>query len=236
MADFNLDDYVDVAERIDQFNKKYPLGSLQSWRDPYVLEVDGKSFMVYAAAAYRTPDDGRPGIGWAWEPVPGPTAYTRQSELQNAETAAWGRAIVALGEFKTKHVASRQEVRNRQPEQHSSEPQRRATASPRPLAGNPAPAHPPTTETALDSGQGALFGLVAAAWPTVDAHVAICMALNLPSQEEGAIREHWLGKGGTWKQAAANVAEVRRREVAGSSFIDAAQAVDAYGSLTKARA
>jgi hypothetical protein len=113
-------DYIDVATRIIEFREKYPTGSLQSWKDPYVIEVkmpDGsiKSYMVYSAAAYRTPDDILPGVGWAYEPIPGPTNFTRDSELQNAETAAWGRAMVAALAVDTKKgIASSEEVRNRQ--------------------------------------------------------------------------------------------------------------------------
>jgi len=106
-------DYVDVAERIRGFKEQYPDGSLQSLEGPKLMLVGDKTFIVYCAAAYRTPDDQRPGIGWAWEPVPGPTPFTRDSELMNAETSAWGRAIVALG-FDTKKIASPEEVRNRQ--------------------------------------------------------------------------------------------------------------------------
>jgi hypothetical protein len=107
-----LDEYVDVAERIRQFKERWPNGSLQSRRDPFVMEVGDRTFIAYCAAAYRTEDDPRPGIGWAWEPVPGPTPFTKDSELMNAETSAWGRAIVALG-FETKKIASAEEVRNR---------------------------------------------------------------------------------------------------------------------------
>ena len=66
------------------------------------------------ALAYRAPDDPMPGIGTAWEPFPGRTPYTRDSELMNAETSAWGRAIVAtLAADTNKGIASREEVRNR---------------------------------------------------------------------------------------------------------------------------
>ena len=113
-------DYIDVATRIIEFRSIYPTGSLQPWRDPYVIEVritetTFKSFMVYSAAAYRSPDDKLPGVGYAWEPIPGPTNFTRDSELQNAETAAWGRAMVAALAVDTKKgIASSEEVRNRQ--------------------------------------------------------------------------------------------------------------------------
>ena len=48
----------------------------------------------------------------AFEPIPGKTSYTKDSEVMNAETSAWGRAIVALG-FETKKIASADEVRAR---------------------------------------------------------------------------------------------------------------------------
>ena len=126
-------DYIDVATRIIEFREKYPTGSLQSWKDPYVIEVkmpDGsiKSYMVYSAAAYRSPDDQLPGVGWAYEPIPGPTNFTRDSELQNAETAAWGRAMVAALAVDTKKgIASSEEVRNRQTKT-SDAPQAKAPA------------------------------------------------------------------------------------------------------------
>jgi len=103
---FNLADYIDVAERIRVFNQKYPEGSLQSHVE---FEGDG---VLCTAYAYRTPDDPRPGMGHAFEPIPGKTPYTKDSEVMNAETSAWGRAIVALG-FETKKIASADEVRSR---------------------------------------------------------------------------------------------------------------------------
>jgi hypothetical protein len=107
---FNLDDYVDVAERIRQFNEKYPEGSLQG-KGFFIRDPDEKIIGYhYTAEAYRTPTDPRPGVGTAYEPIPGKTPYTRDSEVQNSETAAWGRAIVALG-FHTKKIASAEEVR-----------------------------------------------------------------------------------------------------------------------------
>jgi len=127
-------DYVDVAERIRQFKADYPEGSLQAFETPRVFTVEGKAYIAYCAAAYRTPDDERPGIGWAWEPVPGPTPFTKDSELMNAETSAWGRAIVALG-FETKKIASSNEIRNRQP---AEEPPQEAFTAPLPASERPA--------------------------------------------------------------------------------------------------
>lgn len=114
MSNFKLPlDYVDVAARIVEFRTKHPDGSLQQVGLDF-REVAGSWWVIYHAAAYRTPDDTRPGHGTAWEPIPGKTNFTRDSEVQNAETAAWGRAIVAaLAADTKKGVASAEEVRNR---------------------------------------------------------------------------------------------------------------------------
>jgi hypothetical protein len=116
---FDLSDYVDVAERIRIFKEKYPNGSLQplDLTKPYELVTVGeRMFVVYAAAAYRDADDKRPGVGMAWESFPGKTPYTRDSELMNAETSAWGRAIIAALAADTQKIASADEVRNRRAE------------------------------------------------------------------------------------------------------------------------
>lgn len=121
---FDLGDYVTVAERIEQFREKYPNGSLQCEWDlvtipTVVKQGDGwttldRPIIVAKAFAYRTPDDPRPGIGHAQESYPGKTPYTKDSELMNAETSAWGRAIVAVLAADTKKgVASRDEVASR---------------------------------------------------------------------------------------------------------------------------
>jgi hypothetical protein len=82
------EDYVDVASRLRLFKEKHPEGSLQPV-DPAepikVVTIGDKVFLAYTAAAYRSPDDKRPGIGIAWEPFPGTTNYTRNSEAMNAE-------------------------------------------------------------------------------------------------------------------------------------------------------
>ena len=114
MSKFDMPlDYIDVAARIVEFRTKHPEGSLQQAAIEF-RTFGGKDWIIYTAAAYRTPDDQRPGMGTAWEQVPGKTPFTRDSELQNAETAAWGRAIVAALAADTKRgVASAEEVRNR---------------------------------------------------------------------------------------------------------------------------
>lgn len=108
----DMSDYVEVHDRIAAFYEKHPEGSLQSGWEFH--ELGGQTVIVVEARAYRTPDDPHPGIGLASEPVPGKTPYTRDSELMNAETSAWGRAIAALGFEVKRGIASANEVRNRQ--------------------------------------------------------------------------------------------------------------------------
>ena len=118
--DERLGDYNDVASRMREFFEKYPDGVLRPAAPWRIEQVGDKAFVVYEAAAYRTPTDERPGIGTAWEPFPGRTPYTKDSELMNAETSAWGRAILAVGAADTKKgIASQEEVRNRQAEREA---------------------------------------------------------------------------------------------------------------------
>ncbi len=108
------ENYNDVATRIAEFREKFPTGSLRQL-DLQFLTFGGKDWVVYTAAAYRTPDDECPGIGTAWEPVPGKTPYTRDSEVMVAETSAWGRALIAtLAVDSKKGIASADEIENRQ--------------------------------------------------------------------------------------------------------------------------
>lgn len=112
----SLDDYIDVAERIAQAMAKWPDASFQNIGTKLVT-VGTASFVEVSVALYRDPADIRPAIATAWEPLPGATPYTRNSEMMNAETSAMGRAVIAAG-IPSKKVASREEVRNRQ-EGHS---------------------------------------------------------------------------------------------------------------------
>lgn len=156
------DDYVDVAERIREFSDKYPEGSLQSeWG---IHTIGDKTFIVCDALAYRTPDDPRPGQGLAWEPFPGPTPFTRDSELMNSQTSAWGRAIVALG-FQTKKIASKQEVQNRSGADDGSGDRPKAGAPEAPSGGVPADTngHDPKFITPGQKGQvGRLWAIARA--------------------------------------------------------------------------
>ena len=109
---WNIDpDYIDVAERIRLFYEQFPDGRLQTDR-PWVEAVGESVFVCCVAHAYRTADDQAPSTGVAWEPVPGPTPFTKDSELMNAQTSAWGRAIVAAG-IPSKKIATAEDVQAR---------------------------------------------------------------------------------------------------------------------------
>ena len=159
----SLDDYVDVAERIRIFRDRFPEGTLQPLdpSDPFhIVEVAGQTFIQYTAVAYRSPNDQLPGIAVSWEPFPGKTPYTAGSELMNAETAAWGRAIIAALVADSKKIASLDEVRARREAQTSVHPsaepaqtrQERPQEAKRPQAGQ-------NVTPATDAQERALYAI-----------------------------------------------------------------------------
>lgn len=114
---YSMDGYVDVAERIRQLREKHPEAVLRPYdpAEPFkIMTIGNREFIIYTAACYRTPDDPMPAIAVAAEPAVGKTNFTRDSEVMNAETSAWGRCIVAALAADTQKVASLNEVRNRQ--------------------------------------------------------------------------------------------------------------------------
>lgn len=113
MNDDRLADYVDVAERILKFYERFPEGRLTREGEPEFKDLDGRTFIVYRAQAFRDPDDPKPGQGIAWEPFPGSTPFTKDSELMNVETAAWGRAIASCGIEVRRGIATAEDVKAR---------------------------------------------------------------------------------------------------------------------------
>jgi hypothetical protein len=110
-------DYVDVAERINQFYKLHPNGRIITDDPIIVKDLDGKAFIQVTAWVYRDLNDEQPaGKDTAWEPWPGKTNFTRDSEMMNASTSATGRALVYAG-VSAKKVASRDDVVKRRAEQ-----------------------------------------------------------------------------------------------------------------------
>ncbi len=106
MANFNLDDYIQVNERIEKFYQKYPEGSIQT---EIVYNQDG--MIIIKAYAYRNPEDKRPATGHAMEKE-GSTYINKTSHVENCETSAVGRALAMLGFEIKKAIASKEEVQN----------------------------------------------------------------------------------------------------------------------------
>lgn len=109
-----LDGYVEVKDRIAMFYAAHPDGRLVTASASMTLDPDGVVRVWCQALAYRTADDPHPGVGWSYLTVPGTTPYTRGSEVENAETSAWGRAIGSLGIGIDKSIATGHEVRTKQ--------------------------------------------------------------------------------------------------------------------------
>ena len=110
---FDLGDYVEVKDRLVEAREKFPDHRFQS--EFSVHETPEGTFVAVLSRFYRDADDPTPAVGLAWEPIPGKTPYTLDSELMNAETSAWGRALIAAGVADAHGgVASANEVRNRQ--------------------------------------------------------------------------------------------------------------------------
>lgn len=107
---FDISGYIQVSERLQQFKLDYPEGSVQTI-DWQIVDIAGEPHIVVQAAAYRTPDDPRPGIGTSFMSMPGKSPYTRGSELECCETSAWGRSLAALGIATHRGVASADEIR-----------------------------------------------------------------------------------------------------------------------------
>jgi|LakMenE01Jun11ns_1017448.scaffolds.fasta_scaffold9442929_2 hypothetical protein len=150
------EDYVDVAERLRLFKAAYPTGCLRP-ADPSqpftIQEIGGREFIVYVAAAYRAPDDPMPAIAVAAEPAVGKTSFTRDSEVMNAETSAWGRAILAALAADSKKIASLDEVRNRRAEQAPRE-EHFDDLPPAPSGRSAAPAKQPSGRPKVGSAAG----------------------------------------------------------------------------------
>jgi len=144
VSGFDMRDYVPVNERIAAFYEQHPEGSLQS----EIVELTSDRVTV-KAYAYRSDADPRPGIGHSSLVIPGATPYTRGSEIENAETSAWGRAIAALGFEVKRGLATAEEVRNKQPSDgERADPARRGSRQP--ATTRPAASRSPEEQLLLD--------------------------------------------------------------------------------------
>jgi hypothetical protein len=110
----DLSNYVDVPERFKQALAKWPDLRVMENR-PEIVTIGDKTFISVTMQIWRTPDDPIPAQATCFEPFPGKTSFTRDSEQMNASTSCLGRCLGLMMSFGNK-MASAEEVRNRQPE------------------------------------------------------------------------------------------------------------------------
>ena len=111
----NLDSYVDVSTRLSLALGKFPELRI-SESNPVIVKADQGNFVQVTTTVWRTPEDPIPARATAWEPIPGRTPFTRDSEMMNASTSALGRALGLMGFGIVGSIASADEVRNRVPQ------------------------------------------------------------------------------------------------------------------------
>jgi hypothetical protein len=111
---FNLDNYVDVPTRLRMALEKHPNLRIQE-SQPIFREVNDRLYIEIKCTVWRDPDDQIPAMAYCWEPFPGTTPYTRDSEQMNASTSALGRALGMMGFGIDHKMASANEVMARQP-------------------------------------------------------------------------------------------------------------------------
>lgn len=94
MAQFNLNDYITVQDRINRFWTEYPDGAIRT--DLASDIVDFKTCR-YRAEVFKHRDHPRPdAVGYAFE-IAGQGMANKTSHEENAETSAIGRALANLG-------------------------------------------------------------------------------------------------------------------------------------------
>ncbi|HEX2091015.1 MAG TPA: hypothetical protein VHG28_01385 [Longimicrobiaceae bacterium] len=107
MADIQLESYATVQERVVEFYRDHPDGSIRT----FAVKMDGPE-VVFEARVYRTPEEAAMGIytsGWARE-VEGKSPSGRGSHLESCESSAIGRALANLGYSAGTKGPSRAEV------------------------------------------------------------------------------------------------------------------------------
>ncbi len=118
---FSLDNYVDVATRLQMAFKRWPELRIQETAREVIEMPDKSCFIRCVVTIWRSPDDTLPVIASACEVYPGRTPYTKMSENEVGYTSAIGRAIAMMGIGANKAIASRDEVQaaqSRQPTTH----------------------------------------------------------------------------------------------------------------------
>ena len=128
----DLTNYVDVPTRFALALERWPEMRVMENR-PEIITIGDKAFISVTMQVWRTPDDPIPAQATCFEPFPGKTSFTRDSEQMNASTSCLGRVLGLMMSFGPK-MASAEEVRNRQTDTHTPavlvrQPEKPRTAS-----------------------------------------------------------------------------------------------------------
>jgi len=110
---FDLSEYVDVKTRLKQALALYPQLRIVEHR-PEITMVGDQLFIECSVTVSRDPDDPIPVTAYIFEPYPGKTTFTKNSEQANGATSVLGRALGYMGLGIDKSIASSNEVLGRQ--------------------------------------------------------------------------------------------------------------------------
>ena len=113
----DLSNYIDVPTRFAALLAKWPELRIKEHR-PEIVTIGDKTFISVTMQAWRTPDDPIPCQATCFEPFPGKTSFTRDSEQMNASTSCLGRLAGLMMSFPK--MASLEEVINRQKDEKPS--------------------------------------------------------------------------------------------------------------------
>lgn len=151
MSRDRFEDYVTVAERIEQFYSAYPAGRILT----SIIEHDREAgFALIRAEVYRNSEDTMPAAtGHAFE-VRGESYVNKTSYLENCETSSVGRALALLGFEVKRGIASREEM----------EKTARGAGSKTKSAAPPAAASQAAAPAAPDNRQASLDAQIKQAW------------------------------------------------------------------------
>ena len=130
---FDLSEYVDVKHRLNLALHKHP--DLRIVEDaPELITIGERVYIQCAVTVFRSADDLLPGRAYCWEVWPGRTPFTKESEQQNGATSALGRCLGYMGFGIDTGIASQNEVRTAQANNHPATERpttgERATAAP----------------------------------------------------------------------------------------------------------
>ena len=118
MADkkrFALDGYVDVPTRLRMALEDHP--DLRVMEDlPTVRQIGDRTFIEVTVRIWRDPSDTHPVVASCWEPFPGQSPYTKNSEMMNCSTSAIGRALGMMCYGIRASLATVDEIENRRNE------------------------------------------------------------------------------------------------------------------------